>query len=722
MFGFKKHEIIGNKYFDFIPEEERIKLIERNNRRLAGEDIESIYETKIIEKSGNIATVEVNVNLIQYNGAPASIGSIRNITERKRIEEELRANQQQLKYVFDSMSDGFWDWNVATNHVTFNDNYFSMAGYDRNDIDDFQSFFWKCLHPEDHAQVHEKIKEIISGNINTYSAQFRLKKKNNEWMWILSRGNIVQFDAEGNPLRFVGTHTDITEFIELRKNKEESYRFLETLLETIPIPVFYKNTDGIYLGGNKAFLEIIGVSKDKFVGASVFDLYEERLANIYYNADNKLFVKKGIQIYDAQIRHADTSLRDVTFYKSVYYDLDNNPAGLIGAMIDVTDRNKFIAEINEKKRFLESILSNIPVVLFSINKNKVFTLSEGKGLAKLGLKPGQAVGLTIYDLYGNNNQIISSIERALEGKLLYDCGPYGDTFFEIYFTPIYSEENTVDNIIGIAMDVTERKKAEAEVKEYISQLNKSKENIEKYAFELEKSQEALQKLNYTKDVFFSIISHDLRSPFNSLLGFSDLLINDLSQKKDNSAKGLALSLQKSLKNVYSLLENLLEWSRIQIGGIENNHEVFNLYNLLMETINLMNLNISQKKIILNNSVANNIMVNADKYMISTVLRNILSNAIKFTPENGVIELESEISEKECLLVIKDSGIGMSQQQIEELFKIEHVKASRGTEGEYGTGLGLILCQELLNKNKGKLYVNSKEGKGSEFTISLPSHR
>lgn len=230
----------------------------------------------------------------------------------------------------------------------------------------------------------------------------------------------------------------------------------------------------------------------------------------------------------------------------------------------------------------------------------------------------------------------------------------------------------------------------------------------------------LQELNATKDKFFSIISHDLKGPLNSLTSFSGLLINYFDSLSKEEIQTLAKDLDKSLKNLFALLENLLEWSRSQTGAIEFKPEAFNLSELIQQNIDLLNAQARTKEITLEYSNAQQVMVMAHKNSVTTVIRNLISNAIKFTPKGGTITLSATKSNEEALISVSDTGVGMSKEVIDKLFRIDAKHSTKGTADEKGTGLGLVLCKDFVEKNNGSIGVQSEEGKGSTFYFTLPT--
>ncbi|MCY1719455.1 ATP-binding protein [Prolixibacteraceae bacterium Z1-6] len=255
-------------------------------------------------------------------------------------------------------------------------------------------------------------------------------------------------------------------------------------------------------------------------------------------------------------------------------------------------------------------------------------------------------------------------------------------------------------------------------------LKHDKKILEKKVLErtiqIEHQNRKLEELNQTKNKLFSIIGHDLGNQFNIIVGFSDLLLSDF--RKLDAAK-----IEYHLRNIYEssshanhLLENLLTWARMQTKSIRYNPVVFNVNEKIEELIQFHKEALNKKRIILEFENKNGIMVKADVNMFSTVLRNLVANAIKFTHENGHIYILSSQMKDFCEIKVKDNGVGIESENLEKIFRIDSKHKTTGTKGEKGTGLGLILCKEFVEKNNGKIWVKSESGKGSEFCFTIPN--
>jgi len=237
--------------------------------------------------------------------------------------------------------------------------------------------------------------------------------------------------------------------------------------------------------------------------------------------------------------------------------------------------------------------------------------------------------------------------------------------------------------------------------------------------ELEESRVRLSEANVTKDRFFSIIGHDLRSPCSSIIGISELLVEQINEKDYDGIENYAKIIHDSSKRAMNLLTNLLDWSRAQTGKIEFNPEHFELVTTINEVVALYIDSAQQKSINISKKLSYNIPVVADEAMIKTILRNLISNAVKFTNPGGEIKIGAEQNEKELIVSVTDNGVGINKENIDKLFRIDYTYSTLGTNKEKGTGLGLLLCKEFIEMHGGKIWAESNEGKGCSFNFSLP---
>ncbi|WP_346861437.1 HAMP domain-containing sensor histidine kinase [uncultured Draconibacterium sp.] len=250
-------------------------------------------------------------------------------------------------------------------------------------------------------------------------------------------------------------------------------------------------------------------------------------------------------------------------------------------------------------------------------------------------------------------------------------------------------------------------------------INEQKNVIEDNFEKLQINETKLHKLNASKDKLFSIIAHDLRSPFNAILGFSNELIESYDDYDHNQRKEMISVISASSESTLFLLENLLSWARAQSESIQIRKEIHDLKLLIDESIVPYYGSAELKSLLVQNTIPEGINILADKETIKVVISNLFSNAVKFSNKDGEIKISHKRNETTVEICIADSGIGMSPKIIDGLFSIESGTQRKGTSNEKGTGLGLILCQEFMQMNKGKIWAESEVAKGSRFYFTLP---
>ena len=270
----------------------------------------------------------------------------------------------------------------------------------------------------------------------------------------------------------------------------------------------------------------------------------------------------------------------------------------------------------------------------------------------------------------------------------------GICYFEARMVPCNQDE-----VIVIVRNITQRKKSEAEI------IHKNEELI---------------AANAEKDQFFSIIAHDLRGPFNGFLGLTQIMAEDLLSLSMVEVQKIAESMQKSAKNLYSLLNNLLDWSMLKRGITQFEPVTIPVLERLSGIIKTLEQSTIIKNIEIRVDIPNTLMVMADQNMFDSTLRNFASNAVKFTPTGGLVHISAQQMPNNFIEIkVKDSGIGMDAEILGNLFRMGQTTNRRGTDGEPSTGLGLLLCEGFIKKHGGTIQVKSEEGKGSEFRFTFP---
>lgn len=393
-------------------------------------------------------------------------------------------------------------------------------------------------------------------------------------------------------------------------------------------------------------------------------------------------------------------------------------------------QNKYLEEqIEEKTQNLKIALTKLETAYHEIEEQKEkyritidntydweYWIDELKNFAYVSPSSEEITGYKPVDFY-NNPEIFKKIIHPDDANLFFTHfhnKNEKDEIEQIEFR-IVTKENKTKWIAHVCKNVYGNKGNFLGIRGSNRDIT-DKKKIENALYE---SQSKLIESNKAKDKFFSIISHDLKSPFNGILGLLNFLNSDYDTLETAEIKEMLQLLKNSSENVYNLLDDLLNWAQTQTGRMEYKFENIKINENVTEIVSLLEPNIQRKQIIIVNKMENDTIVFADKKVVSTVLRNLISNALKFTNNNGVIELETKDLGVEIAVSITDNGIGISEENLAKIFQIEIHHTTIGTNQEKGTGIGLILCKELIEKHGGKIWVESQLGKGSKFIFTLP---
>lgn len=495
--------------------------------------------------------------------------------------------------------------------------------------------------------------------------------------------------------------------------------FLEYILDSISegISVTDMNDNIIYV--NKSFCDLYGYTEDELVGKSISML---RTSSNDPNIVKEILpktIKKGWQgrIFN---KKKDGTEFLIELRTSIVTDNKNNSIALLGIAHDLTEdiQKEKILEAAENK--YQKLFYNLKDAIFeSTPEGRIIDINPS-GVELFGCKSKEELlEVDLISQFYFNPDDRAKLKERLESKGFvknYEIrikNMIGKELFILETAFVEYDEKTNKKFYrGILRDITEEKRAEKRYNEYIHELAEANKK-------LHESQNDLKKLNASKDRLFSIIAHDLRSPFTSLIGLSQFLIEDIEDLTRSEIKDFSTKINEASKNIFTLLENLLQWSRIQTGRIEFDPEDFDLKQIVDNSINLLEGNAYTKEIQIINNIAHSTYVNADKQMISSVVQNLLSNAIKFTNNFGKIEFTSTDKDGFIEVNITDDGVGMTDNERKKLFNQNVIHTTKGTNNEPGTGLGLILCKDLIEKNGGKISVESEKNKGTTFLFTLP---
>jgi PAS domain S-box-containing protein len=387
------------------------------------------------------------------------------------------------------------------------------------------------------------------------------------------------------------------------------------------------------------------------------------------------------------------------------YDKDGNPIRMAGSIIDINNRKEAELNLEEEHNLLRTIIDNIPACVYVKDMDGRKIIANRSEYELWGFdREEQILGKRDSDLNKEGIAALSENEdrQVLEtGEPIIDKDAYTEIDGKEYVLlvskiPLKDSNGNIVGLVGISNDITERKKMEDKLRERNQQL---------------------EKLNNMTNKIYSVVGHDLKTPLSSILGLSDLL---LSETDDEEAlkENLSIIRQSALK-MSDLLGDLLNWARIQTDDLSLNKKKFSICETVRDTIELLEIIAEQKDIDLQFSSEQSFLVYADKQLIATIVRNFISNALKFSDEGDTIEVSVHRAEEYWKVSVKDEGMGMTEEYVERLFHERKHPQKEGTQNEKGSGIGLKLCKELAERHGGKISVESELAKGSTFTLHIP---
>lgn len=448
---------------------------------------------------------------------------------------------------------------------------------------------------------------------------------------------------------------------------------------------------------NKEFLTLVD-SKDGLKVIEYFNLVNEskdtnfKLEFVAERKDGSFFYAEilGVSLEIDEIKYLMVNLRDVSDLKKAHQKIIESESRYRNVVENI---DNVLFSFERAKHILKPVFYTSSVEKLSGYKREEF-LKESKLFLKL-IHPDDITTLREKIKSLLKNRVLLSDE--FEFRIINKHGNI--VWVRTKVNLVRNSDGVIQKIYGLASDITQRKKTEEE-------LIKSKEN--------------LLKLNETKDKFISIISHDLRTPFSSTLGFTDLLLNDKDLSESDKEQYIKF-IQDSSKSMLSLVNSLLDWTRLQTGRIKFEPQRIIAKEIVEKAINALSGAAFQKDIEIVSTINEENFVFVDKDLIEQVFNNLISNSIKFTNQSGKITISSRRSETARFIEfsVKDNGVGIKDDNLKSLFKIESKFTSVGTAGEKGSGLGLSLVKEIIEKHGGKIWVESEYGKGSDFKFTLP---
>lgn len=627
------------------------------------------------------------------------------------MQEQISELEKKIEF-FQAIADNTYDWEIfrdPENKLIYcSPAIENLLGYTVEEYRDLP--LDRIVHAEDLAKAIHDFDLALQG-ATVPSSVLRMISKEKKEIWVdIATKPVISKTGE-----FIGFRSSVRDISHLKKIEQE----LQESKEMLKLAFHYSNDWELYRDKNMKPI-YCSQSIEKIVGYTPEEYLSEKVKpkDVIHPADWPKFktiydrILKGETVNPLVLRylHKDGHLVWVDLSARAVYSADHEMIGMRFTAKNITDLMDLRQKLEKSEQQYRNLIdSSTSIVLEWDPKGHILFMN------KYGL---DFLGYTMEELFGKNvlGTIVEPITAAGENL--------AEKIKEIQSQPeaFYSSENENIKKNGEPVWIAWTNKGIYNKKgKLIKTLSVGIDRTKQHELEkaLQKYLQELKTANSTKDKFFSILAHDLKNPFTSLLLSAELLEKMLETNNIVKAREKVDRIYYSTIKCHNLLENLLEWSRMEQGLLHFNPIKIQLFTTIYECISLLTLSAENKKIQLTVELDERLCIRADKNMVTTVLRNLISNSIKFTGQHGRIHISALTSGDQAEITISDNGVGIESSKIEKLFRIGENIKSVGTSGESGTGLGLILCKGFVERHGGRIWAESEPGQGSDFKFTMP---
>ncbi len=701
--NYTQNELVGSNLADIAMPDQTELIADNLKRLLAGEVLE--HEIQAKRKDGTSCYLFVKVACFTMPNGKRGILSVSNdITDRKQAEIELAKSEERLREI--NKTDWVWEINEKGEFT-----YTSQTGIEFLGLSGIDEIIGKTpfdfMPPDERERVSAIFSQIATNKLPIRNLENWNIRKNGEKSCLLTNGLPI-LDDTGNLIGYRGVDKDITD----RKKAEEALQVSESrfrnIADTAPVMIWMTGTDAKCTYVNKPWLDFSGRSMEEETGNGWAKGIHPDDFQLCTDIFQEAFKTQSNYTMEYRLRRADSEYRWLLENGVPWFAMDGNFLGFIGSCVDITEGKQAIEKLKQSEaKFRDLFEANTdgitifplltdgpPSAIIDLNENAAKMLGYSKQEMLLQSPDRIEIQQTKEHLEKRINELKHKGHTTFETRLLHKDGHEIDAEVKVLVV------NYVDQtmLMNISRDISERKKSEIQLENYAKELSKQVAE---------------------KDKFFSIIAHDLRGPLGGFMGLSERMAEGMKEMTLDELQNIAGVMRSSSSNIFSLLGNLLEWSRMQRGLTAFEPVSLALLPVIHDTLTLMLASANNKNITVNVPISENITVFADANMLASIIRNLVANSVKFTPKGGNITIEATPDPSMFIMIsVSDTGIGMDKTMIENLFNLNVNTGRKGTDGELSTGLGLMLCKEFVEKHGGELKIVSEVDKGSTFSFTL----
>jgi PAS domain S-box-containing protein len=764
--GRDKNEVIGKSCEIFTLKDDFLREGTLIQSLIQGEIDNYRIEKRLVNKQGGIIWVDV-IRKVQTddNDKPVSmIGLITDITLRKETEKALNESKQKLfetnqlqKMLLDNIPVRLFWKDLNSIYLGCNNIFASDAGLPSPEQIIGKSDYELSWIEEASRYRKDDLEVMISGQ-EKIGFEEPQTGRDGQKSW-LRTSKVPLRDMEGKVIGVIGTYEDITKAKLYERTLKENTQKFKNLSQSVSVMMNYESMTELYdyvaseihLQYPESYVVFTEIERERNITISVLKGFRDKLIekieqltgfNIYQkkfsvSSENLNLFKQGNLVEftggleefsrNQMVGFVLTSIEKLLKINKIYTIGVKKGDTLYAAIHIFTKNEAFIGD----KEYIETFIAQCAVII----ERKLLLNSLRESEEKYhNIIDSATDAILITDMSSGIVHIANGQAEMLLKKPVSDIvGSPITNFFPESKKEEYSvllKGNTENESISDELTLINSESLEVPVtvsksqlvfggKKYLStifhDITQRKNNEQR----IEQQNGQLKQLIKTKDKLFSVIGHDLKNPLNAIIGFSEILSEDIQDSLNDNQKEFLNIITNSAQSMSVLISNLVHWSRAQQGRLRPMFVRLNINQLIVNEFSLHRAGASNKKLRMLNTVSDKIEAFADREMVSTILRNFISNAIKFTPKNGEVSVHCEVKNNKVIISVVDSGIGIDPDMVKSLFDFESSASTLGTEGEKGTGLGLAICKEFAELNGGKIGVESKLGEGSRFYFTLP---
>ncbi|MEA5622237.1 response regulator [Nostoc sp. UHCC 0251] len=741
-----------------LPDGDRLKFIQQFR------ECHSNTQTAVIMLTGQgdemiaVRAMKIAIAIQQasaYEQAQAELAK-RQQTERKLSEEERRHAEiprielHLLEQILEVVLAGYWDWDIPGNQEYLSLTFKQMFGYEAHELPNTPESWQRLIFPEDLPGVLEIFEQHVQsrGKIPYYN-EVRYRHKDGSTVWVMCSGRVIAWDQDGNPLRMIGCHIDITQRKQVEEALKDSEQRYATLAKAAPVAIFRLDNAGNCIYVNECWSDLTGRPTQAALGMGWIEAIHpedrDRILKKWYEAE-----LEQTELYYNEGRHLcpDGSINWFHCYVLPETNASGTIIGYIGTLTDISNRKQAEQELIHNRDLREAIFNESADAIFLVDPQTRLTLDCNRQAVELfeAADKNQLININGQTLQhrpftaSETDVIVTDMQlKGVWSREIEYITLQGKIFWGNIAAKTITVAGRTMNLVRIA-DISEQQAALRERKQAEAQLRHTNEQLAKANVELARA-------TRLKDEFLANMSHELRTPLNAILGMSEGLQESVfGSINERQAKAIA-TIERSGRHLLELINDILDLSKIESGKLELQLSDISVRSLCDASLALVKQMALKKNIRLSIHVSENLdSIQVDDRRLRQVLINLLSNAVKFTPEGGSVTLKVRLEgaggvgeageaggvnfalaplstscfPKLCFHVT-DTGIGIAAEEIGKLFQ-PFIQLDSSLNRQYsGTGLGLALVKQIVTLHGGTASVSSKVGEGSCFTVRIPYH-